>query len=98
MIYNALGEFLYTSDEESLTLQTGAYAKGLLLSSSQRKKPSRFSPHIHFLASYSVRRFLFKKWLELEKKMGDEGGVELVKQKAVEWTQNANNATVTNAA
>lgn len=30
--------------------------------------------------------------------MGDDVGIELVKQKAVEWTQNANNTTVTNAA
>ena len=34
-------------------------------------------------------RFLFKKWLELEKRMGDEAGVENVKDKAIEWTRNA---------
>jgi rRNA biogenesis protein RRP5 len=36
-------------------------------------------------------RFLFKKWLELEKRMGDEAGVENVKDTAIEWTQNAVN-------
>jgi len=34
-------------------------------------------------------RFLFKKWLELEKRMGDEAGIENVKDKAIEWTRNA---------
>lgn len=34
-------------------------------------------------------RFLFKKWLELEKRMGGEAGVENVKDKAIEWTRNA---------
>ncbi len=96
-MYNASGEFLYTSNEESLT-PTGVYARGPLLSSSQRKRPSRFSPRVHALASYGVCRFFFKKWLELEKKIGDDEGVEHVKQKAVEWTQNANNATMTNVA
>jgi rRNA biogenesis protein RRP5 len=35
-----------------------------------------------------VRAF-FKKWLELEKRIGDDEGVALVKAKAVEWTQRA---------
>jgi len=34
-------------------------------------------------------KFLFKKWLDLERRLGDEQGAEFVKQKAVEWTQNA---------
>ncbi|KAL0071786.1 rRNA biogenesis protein rrp5 [Marasmius tenuissimus] len=32
-------------------------------------------------------KFFFKKWLELERRIGDEDGAEVVKQKAVEWTQ-----------
>jgi rRNA biogenesis protein RRP5 len=36
------------------------------------------------------RRSFFKKWLELERKLGDEDGASVVKQKAVEWTQRAN--------
>ncbi|KAF8222115.1 hypothetical protein L208DRAFT_1324246 [Tricholoma matsutake] len=35
-------------------------------------------------------KFFFKKWLELERKIGDEDGASIVKQKAVEWTQRAN--------
>ncbi|KZO92777.1 hypothetical protein CALVIDRAFT_540664 [Calocera viscosa TUFC12733] len=31
---------------------------------------------------------VFKKWLELEKRLGDEEGQELVKARAVEWMQN----------
>jgi len=34
-------------------------------------------------------RAFFKKWLELEKRIGDEEGEEVVKQKAIEWTQRA---------
>ena len=37
-------------------------------------------------------RSFFKKWLDLEKRRGDEEGVEAVKQKAVEWTQKAVNS------
>ncbi|KAG6862187.1 hypothetical protein C0995_004269 [Termitomyces sp. Mi166 len=37
----------------------------------------------------SLRAF-FKKWLELERKLGDEEGAQTVKQKAIEWTQRAN--------
>jgi rRNA biogenesis protein RRP5 len=36
-----------------------------------------------------VYRSFFKKWLELEHKIGDEEGASAVKQKAVEWTQKA---------
>ncbi len=37
---------------------------------------------------------VFKKWLELERRMGDEEGADAVKQKAIEWTQRAaNNAS-----
>jgi hypothetical protein len=34
-----------------------------------------------------LRRSFFKKWLELEKRQGDEEGAEAVKQKAIQWTQ-----------
>jgi len=37
-------------------------------------------------------RSFFKRWLELEKRRGDEEGVEMVKQKAVEWTEKAVNS------
>ncbi|KAG6911579.1 hypothetical protein DXG01_011882 [Tephrocybe rancida] len=37
----------------------------------------------------SLRSF-FKKWLDLERKLGDEEGAQVVKQKAIEWTQRAN--------
>jgi rRNA biogenesis protein RRP5 len=37
-------------------------------------------------------RSFFKKWLELEKRIGDEDGVADVKTKAVEWTRRASNA------
>ncbi|CAK5279992.1 unnamed protein product, partial [Mycena citricolor] len=40
------------------------------------------------MTSHKAKAF-FKKWLELEKRIGDESGVELVKSKAVEWTQRA---------
>ncbi|CAE6479265.1 unnamed protein product [Rhizoctonia solani] len=32
-------------------------------------------------------KFFFKKWLEIEKRIGDEAGAELVKEKAVAWMQ-----------
>ncbi|KAK7059164.1 rRNA biogenesis protein rrp5 [Paramarasmius palmivorus] len=32
-------------------------------------------------------KFFFKKWLEVERRIGDEGGAENVKRKAIEWTQ-----------
>ncbi|KAG6821368.1 hypothetical protein H0H93_014165 [Arthromyces matolae] len=38
----------------------------------------------------SVDRAFFKKWLELERRLGDEEGAQIVKQKAIEWTQRAN--------
>lgn len=34
-------------------------------------------------------RSFFKKWLEIERRIGDEEGADAVKQKAVEWTQRA---------
>jgi rRNA biogenesis protein RRP5 len=34
-------------------------------------------------------RLFFKKWLEIERRLGDEDGANLVKQRAVEWTQQA---------
>jgi hypothetical protein len=38
-------------------------------------------------------RSFFKKWLNLERRIGDEDGAEAVKQKAIEWTQRASNAS-----
>lgn len=49
--------------------------------------PLRHIDRVHQLRKSP--RFLFKKWLELEKRMGDEAGVENVKEKAIEWTRNA---------
>ncbi|KAJ7102119.1 hypothetical protein B0H15DRAFT_813261 [Mycena belliarum] len=43
----------------------------------------------HKMTSHKAKAF-FKKWLELEKRIGDEDGIALVKAKAVEWTQRAN--------
>lgn len=40
------------------------------------------------MTSHKARSF-FKKWLELERKIGDEEGASAVKRKAVEWTQKA---------
>ncbi|KAJ7655010.1 hypothetical protein DFH06DRAFT_1201338 [Mycena polygramma] len=40
------------------------------------------------MTSHKAKAF-FKKWLELEKRIGDEDGVALVKAKAIEWTQRA---------
>jgi len=42
----------------------------------------------HKMTSHKAKSF-FKKWLDLEKRRGDEEGVEAVKQKAIEWTQKA---------
>jgi len=36
-----------------------------------------------------VLRVFFKKWLALEKRVGDEAGAETVKAKAIEWTRRA---------
>ncbi|KAF9270026.1 nucleic acid-binding protein [Marasmius fiardii PR-910] len=38
------------------------------------------------MTSHKAKSF-FKKWLELERRIGDEGGADTVKQKAIEWTQ-----------
>ncbi|KAL0580810.1 rRNA biogenesis protein rrp5 [Marasmius crinis-equi] len=38
-------------------------------------------------------KFFFKKWLELERRIGDEEGAEAVKQKATEWTQSQASTT-----
>ncbi|KAJ6519637.1 hypothetical protein C8R45DRAFT_1204771 [Mycena sanguinolenta] len=40
------------------------------------------------MTSHKAKAF-FKKWLELEKRIGDEDGVALCKAKAIEWTQRA---------
>ena len=43
------------------------------------------------MTSHKAKSF-FKKWLDLEHRMGDEEGAEQVKAKAIEWTQRANSA------
>ena len=43
---------------------------------------------IHKMTSHKAKSF-FKKWLDLEKRIGDEEGVAAVKAKATEWTQRA---------
>ncbi|KAI0652084.1 hypothetical protein C8Q79DRAFT_76749 [Trametes meyenii] len=40
------------------------------------------------MTSHKAKSF-FKKWLELERRLGDEEGQETVKAKAIEWTQRA---------
>ncbi|KAF9229085.1 hypothetical protein BS17DRAFT_804934 [Gyrodon lividus] len=40
------------------------------------------------MTSHKAKSF-FKKWLDLERKLGDEEGATAVKQKAIEWTQKA---------
>ncbi|KAM5530726.1 hypothetical protein V8D89_015586 [Ganoderma adspersum] len=40
------------------------------------------------MTSHKAKSF-FKKWLELERRLGDEEGADAVKAKAVEWTQRA---------
>ncbi|KXN86783.1 rRNA biogenesis protein RRP5 [Leucoagaricus sp. SymC.cos] len=40
------------------------------------------------MTSHKAKSF-FKKWLELERRIGDEEGADTVKQKAIEWTQKA---------
>jgi len=40
------------------------------------------------MTSHKAKPF-FKKWLALEKRIGDEAGAETVKAKAIEWTQRA---------
>ena len=37
-------------------------------------------------------RAFFKKWLGLERRIGDEEGATAVKEKAIEWTQRAANS------
>ncbi|KAF8167718.1 hypothetical protein B0H34DRAFT_645870 [Crassisporium funariophilum] len=44
------------------------------------------------MTSHKAKSF-FKKWLELEKRIGDQEGAETVKEKAIEWTQRASNAS-----
>ena len=40
------------------------------------------------MTSHKAKSF-FKKWLELERRIGDEEGADAVKAKAIEWTQRA---------
>ena len=47
-----------------------------------------YSLPIPHMLSVLCRSF-FKKWLELERRLGDEEGAEAVKAKAIEWTQRA---------
>jgi len=44
------------------------------------------------MTSHKAKSF-FKKWLDLERRIGDEDGAETVKQKAIKWTQRASNAS-----
>ncbi|TFY72409.1 hypothetical protein EVG20_g579 [Dentipellis fragilis] len=44
----------------------------------------------HKMTSHKAKSF-FKKWLGLEKRLGDDEGVEAVKRRAIEWTQRAAN-------
>ncbi|KAH9486567.1 rRNA biogenesis protein rrp5 [Psilocybe cubensis] len=44
------------------------------------------------MTSHKAKSF-FKKWLEVEKRIGDEEGVTIVKQKATEWAQRALNGS-----
>ncbi|KAJ3505470.1 hypothetical protein NLJ89_g7399 [Agrocybe chaxingu] len=46
----------------------------------------------HKMTSHKAKSF-FKKWLELERRIGDEEGAEVVKQRAVEWTRRASNGS-----
>ena len=40
------------------------------------------------MTSHKAKSF-FKKWLELERRLGDDEGADAVKTKAIEWTQRA---------
>ena len=40
------------------------------------------------MTSHKAKSF-FKKWLDLEKRIGDDEGIQTVKRKAMEWTQRA---------
>ncbi|KAF9477538.1 nucleic acid-binding protein [Pholiota conissans] len=44
------------------------------------------------MTSHKAKTF-FKKWLDVEKRIGDEEGVDVVKEKAVEWTRRASNSS-----
>ncbi|PFH54835.1 hypothetical protein AMATHDRAFT_72594 [Amanita thiersii Skay4041] len=44
------------------------------------------------MTSHKAKSF-FKKWLDLEHKLGDEQGASAVKEKAIEWTQRATNTS-----
>jgi rRNA biogenesis protein RRP5 len=43
---------------------------------------------VHICTKLFHRSF-FKKWLSMEQRIGDEEGVENVKERAIAWTQNA---------
>ncbi|THH11892.1 hypothetical protein EW146_g7883 [Bondarzewia mesenterica] len=49
------------------------------------------------MTSHKAKSF-FKKWLELERRLGDEEGAATVKQKAIEWTQRAANGSASQEA
>ena len=40
------------------------------------------------MTSHKAKAF-FKKWLDVEKRIGDEDGIAAVKAKAVDWTRRA---------
>ena len=44
-----------------------------------------------FLMVFTFVRSFFKKWLDLERRLGDDKGAISVKRKAIEWTQKAAN-------
>ena len=48
-----------------------------------------------YVKVYDLRfcRAFFKKWLELEKRLGDEEGENALKAKAIEWTRQAGAGT-----
>jgi hypothetical protein len=45
------------------------------------------------LSILAFTRAFFKKWLDLEYRLGDAEGAAAVKQKAIEWTRKATNSS-----
>ena len=50
-------------------------------------------PKTHKSNTDSLFRAFFKKWLELERRIGDEAGQQIVREKAIDWTQRTANAS-----
>jgi rRNA biogenesis protein RRP5 len=80
-----------SSRSRSDKLCRGICERAVALKLSKKKAKYVITKH-QLLEAQFLCRFLFKKWLELEKRIGDETGEGLVKQKAVEWTLNAANS------